>query len=69
MCIVQVFSLSAWKDGECGSSVGSGCGLVGMVVAEVQGLDQLEGEGAVALERSEVNTTAMYIISLGQYEK
>ena len=53
-----------WTDSESGSSTGGGRGLVGMLVAEVQGLDQLEGE-AVALERSEVNTTAMYIISLG----
>lgn len=36
-----------------------------MLVAEVQGLEQLEGDGAIALEKSEVNTTAMYIISLG----
>ena len=63
-----MFSLSAWTDsaGEgCNNSSGSGCGLVGMVVAEVQGIDQLEGEGAIALERTEVNTTAMYVISLG----
>ena len=60
-----MFSLSVWTDSESSGTAGSGRGLVGMLVAEVQGLDQLEGEGAVALERSEVNTTAMYIISLG----
>jgi ribosomal protein S18 acetylase RimI-like enzyme len=70
----QVFSLSAWTEGTCGSdccckSAGGGCGLVGMLVAEIQGLDQLEGEGAIALERSEVNTTAMYVISLGVAER
>ena len=63
-----MFSLSAWTDGTsdcCSNSLGSGNCLVGMLVAEVKRLDQLEGEGAVALERAEVTTTAMYIISLG----
>lgn len=63
-----MFSLSAWTEGSgegCNNSCGGGCGLVGMVVAEVQQLDQLEGDGAIALERTEVNTTAMYVISLG----
>ena len=65
---LQVFSLSAWTGTPVGSGCGQtgiGCGLVGMVVGEVQELEQLEGEGGVALERSEVNTKAMYIISLG----
>ena len=67
----QVYSLSAWTEGSSGSgescsrASGSGIGLVGMLVAEVQGLEQLEGEGVLALERSEPNTTAMYVISLG----
>ena len=64
----QVYSLSAWTcSDQCdkNSTGGSGCGLVGMLVAEVQGLDQLEGEGTIALESTEVNTTALYVISLG----
>lgn len=68
----QVFSLSAWVETACGSNSSetsrvptNGSGLVGMLVAEVQGLDQLEGEGTVALDSSELDTTAMYIISLG----
>ena len=60
----QVFSLSAWTEG-CNRPPGNGSGLVGMLVAELQGLEQLEGEGVLALERSETNTTAMYVISLG----
>ena len=51
-----MISLGAW----------SGCGLVGMVVGEIQPLGQLEDDVGVVLERSEVNTTVMYIISLGE---
>ncbi|CAI8021772.1 N-alpha-acetyltransferase 60 [Geodia barretti] len=64
----QVFSLSAWTEG-CNRPPGNGSGLVGMLVAELQGLEQLEGEGVLALERSETNTTAMYVISLGITER
>ena len=65
-----MFSLSAWTEGACSNECctrapGNGCGLIGMLVAEIQDLEQLEGEGVLALERSEVNTTAMYVISLG----
>ena len=62
-----MFSLSGWTEGSecCSRPPGSGSGLVGMLVAEVQGLEQLEGEGVLALERAETNTTAMYVISLG----
>lgn len=61
-----MFSLSAWTESKECSSPSSGSALVGMLVAEVQELAQLEGDGAIALERSEANTTAMYIISLGK---
>lgn len=66
----QVFSLSAWTEVAsssecCNRPPGSGNGLVGILVAEIQELQQLEGEGVLALERSEIGTTAMYVISLG----
>ena len=54
--ILQVYSLGAFSpDGI----------LVGMVVADVQDVQQLEGEIGPVLDSVHCDTTAMYILSLG----
>lgn len=40
--------------------------LVGMLVAEFQPLAQVEGEAGALLECATADTTAVYIISLGE---
>ncbi len=54
---IQVYSLGAFSgDGR----------LVGMVVADVQGLSVLEGEIGPILDSVQTVTTSMYILSLGE---